>query len=145
MAQNSKPLFGSTPLTTIANVSVAKTSLVEIASPADAPDLRLLYTAPTDGGFIDAIDYQAIGTGTPAASIMNIWITDTAGANARIWQMITVASGSAISTTVKGVSGSQGLNYMNLKAGQKIFASFTALASNITYNVTAFCGDYTAI
>lgn len=141
---NNKPIFGGQPLVTIKNVSVAYTSLTGVTAPADATNFRMVFSAGTNGGFVDAIDYQAVGTGTPGASIMNIWVTDTTGANALVNHMYTVAAGSAISTTVAGASVSNTLYFMNLAAGQAVYATFTALAANISYNVTAYAGQFTS-
>ena len=145
MAQNTKPIFGSYPEIVIKNVSVANTLNSIIANPVDGTSLALLFTAGSDNGFIDAIDFQEIGTGTPGNSIMNIWVKDATGANAQIAYSVTVTGGSAITTTVPGVYKSTLFNFMNLKAGQKVFVSFTAIATNVTYNVIAYTGQYSAI
>lgn len=144
MAVNNQPLFGGIPIVNVKNVSIAKTSLSEIASPVDATDLRLVFTAGANGGFIDSVDYQAIGTGTPGATIMNVWVTDEANANARIVKSLAVPAGSGISTINPGISGSLVFAYMNLAYGQNVYISFTVLAANVTYNVTSFGGQYSA-
>jgi hypothetical protein len=143
MAANlNQTLSGGKGETIIKNLSVAKTSNAEIGAPADATDLRELFTAGSNGGFIDEFFYQVIGTGTQAAFLIHIWKTDAAGANARLWKNIQVATGSAQSTTTPGQSSSLYLNFENLQAGVKIFASVTVVSSNCTINVGVNGGQF---
>lgn len=144
MAVEHRAIFGGKPISPIVNLSVAKSSNAVEAAPVDATDFRLLFTAGAEGGFIDAIDYQFVGTGTPGAAILNIWVTDNAGANARVMRSITVAAGSAMTTSVPGPFIQTAFNFANLEPGCKVFCSITALAANTTLNVIAWAGQYTA-
>ena len=145
MAINNKPIFGGSADSATVNISTANTSTAAVASPADAADFRLLFTAGGDGAFIDEIQLQWIGTGTPAAGIFNVWVTDTSNANARIYRMnATTANSGAISATVIGGQFNYQFANFNLKAGQRVYVSQTVLAANTTLNVTVFGGQYAA-
>tara|TARA_R110000868_G_scaffold410696_1_gene699942 strand:+ start:139 stop:576 length:438 start_codon:yes stop_codon:yes gene_type:complete len=144
MAANQRPVFSLLPINPIVNLSVANTSNAVVASPADATDFRLLYTcAKTDGAKVGTIGYQWIGTGTPAAGILNIWITDTSGANARVRRMYAFAiAAGAISTTVQGSYVELSFLDFQVSNGQKIFVSVTTVAANTTLNVFASIGEF---
>jgi len=131
-----KPLKG--------NVSVANTSNAAVASPADATDFRLLFTAGTNGGFIDEIIYQVIGTGTQAAALMNIWQTEADGSDARVIKTVTIAAGSAQSTIVAGQSASTSFQFKNLQAGVEVYVSFTVVSASCTWNVVVNGGQFEA-
>jgi hypothetical protein len=143
MAVNNKPIFGGIVESGVVNISTANTSTAQVNSPADAADFRLLFTAGANGGFIDEIQLQWIGTGTPSAGIFNIWITDTSNANARIYKMnTTTANTGAISTTVIGGQFVYTFTNFNVKAGQRVYVSQTVIAANTTLNVTLFGGQF---
>lgn len=143
MAINNNPIFPGIPSGETKNISTANTSNAVVASPADGESFRLLFTAGGNGGFVSQIDYQAIGTGTPEATLLNVWLTDTNGKNAMVVRTITVAAGSAMSATTAGVYGSIFLPGYELAPGRAMYVSFTALAANVTYNVSALnTGQY---
>jgi len=127
-------------------VSTAKTDYTIIASPSDGADLALVFTADTYGGFVDAIDYQLTPIGatnsTQAASIMNIWMTNESGLNARVIKSVAILAMSATSTTTPGVYTQTALNFYNIQAGCKLFVSFTVVSANGNFNVVAWSGQF---
>ena len=145
MAVNTLPLSFGKVTTTTAAITVAKTAETDISSPADATDLRLLFTAGTNGGGIDTIEYQVVttsGSPTQAASKINIWETDTSGANARIVRQVIVAAGSAISTTVAGQNGIITFNRADMASGTKVFVTVTVVTTNCQWNFTCRGGQF---
>ena len=153
MPVNNKPIFGGVPIVNVVTILEATTSNGGTNGVIADPDtfathkLYKIFEAGANGGFIDCIDYQAIYTGTygtPGATLMNVWVTDSNGVNARVINTITVAPGTLMSATNRGVSQSTTLYFANLGPGQKAYVSFTLLASNISYTVTAYCGQFAA-
>ena len=148
MAANiNKILSGGVPSSLIKGVTAAKTDFAVIAAPADAADLALIFTADTNGGFLDAIDLQIATDNTNAtqtATVMNIWMTDTDGTNARVIKSIDIAGQAATSTTKGGYWLQIVLNYNNIEAGRIIYVSFTVLVTHIVFNVTGWGGQFTA-
>lgn len=143
MAANNWSLYGGIPVSKIANVSTADTSNAVKAAPSDGAALRLLLTGATEGSFINEIDVQPIGTGTPNACIMHLWKTDNAGANAQVFRSIVIPVSAAISTTVPGTFQATVFNLENIEAGVAIYVSFTLIAANTSYNVTLLGGHFT--
>lgn len=147
MAVNTLPLsFGQVESYT-KEISVARTGETVIASPASATDQADLFTAGTNGGGYDTIEYQfCISSGTPtqAATKILIWETDTSGANARVVRQIAVAAGSAMGTTVAGQNGIITFNRADLKSGQKVFATVTVVTTNVICNLTIRAGQFEA-
>jgi hypothetical protein len=145
MTVQTKPLFAGSVNSPIKNISVALNNDALIASPADSTSLRLLFTATENGGYLEAVEYQGIGTGTCGLSVMQLWLTDNTGANAQVWRSIAVSAGSgAMSTTNPGVWNIISASGANIEIGCKIFVSFKVLATNVTYNVTAWAGQFKA-
>jgi hypothetical protein len=143
MPANQKPVFALTPKTPVVNLDTANTSTAAVASPSSSGSLRELYAcAVPEGAKVSLIAYQFIGTGTPSAGIVYIWLTDSSGANARIIRNVAFGSGSAISTTIPGGSNEITFTDFQLQNGQKIFVSVTTLAANTTLNVRASVGEF---
>jgi hypothetical protein len=126
-------------------LTTARTSVATIASPSDAVDLREIFVAGTNGGFVDELAYQFVGTGTQAATIVYFWITDTSGANAELdptlSQTVLLAS-AAMSNTVQGQRGIINPSFQNLAAGRKIFASVSVLSASCELVVSAKGGQF---
>jgi hypothetical protein len=147
MAANySQVLSGGKADGLIKRITTARTSVATIASPADASDLRLLFTAGTNGGFVDMLSYQFVGTGTQAATIVYFWLTDETGANAELWPDYSqlVAGGSAMSNTVMGQRIQVPVSFGNLKAGQAVYSSVSVLSANCECIVDARGGQFEA-
>jgi hypothetical protein len=144
MAANQRPVFGLIPKTPVVNLSTANTATAAVASPSDAADFRQLYAcAVNEGAKLTLVAYQFIGTGTPAAGILYIWLTDDTGANARIIRsyQFAVASG-AITTVLAGAYVEISFLDLQIQDGQKVFVSLTTMAANTTLNVRASIGEF---
>jgi peptidoglycan hydrolase-like protein with peptidoglycan-binding domain len=144
MAVNVVPLSAGKVETYTKEISTARTGVDEIASPSDGVDLRLLFTAGTNGGFYDSIEYQVFGTGTQAAFNIYIWETDSAGANARIVRGYQVEGGSAMSNTVIGQKNILGFTRADLQPGVKVWVSQSVVSANCKCNYTIRAGQYEA-
>ena len=144
MATNQRPVFAYNPKSPVVNLSAANTSNAEVASPSDSTSFRLLYTCPVAAGSkVTTISLQYVGTGTVSAAVFNIWLTDAAGANARVVRSIAIPlAAGAISTTSPGYFLSIPLLDSQLQQGQRIYVSVTTLAANTTLNVSASIGDF---
>lgn len=143
-ANQNKLLSGGLAQGLTKRVTVARTSVATIASPADATDMRLLFTAGTEGGFIDEIGYQVVGTGTQAASLVYIWRATAANANAEIIYTFTVAAGSAMSNTVPGARATWNPAFENLPSGETIYATVSVLSANCEFVVWSRGGSFTS-
>jgi hypothetical protein len=146
MAANfNKILSGGLPTSIIKRITTSRTSVVTIASPSDGSDLREIFTAGTNGGFIDQIDYQFVHNGTPptqGATLIYIWMTNSSGANAEIKYVFTVLAGSLQSNTTAGQSGSFKPQFYNIEPGVKFYASVPALTTNSECLVSCLGGQY---
>jgi hypothetical protein len=143
MATNQRPVFALIPKTPVVNIDTANTSNAAVATPTDSGSFRELYScAVAEGAKCTLIGLQFVGTGTPSAAILNIWLTDSSGANARVIRMQVIAAGSAISTTVPGQFLEIAFPDFQIQNGQKIFVSLTTLAANTTLNVRASIGEF---
>lgn len=133
MAANIAPIFALKPETKLALITAATTDKSG-ATPANMVDL---VTAATDGTKITWIKFKHVGTST--GGLYLIWITDTSGANPRLYAELTIASVTPSST----VSTNENVVFMpdlQLKSGQKIVVGATTATSNI--HVTASIGDF---
>jgi hypothetical protein len=143
MATNQRPVFALIPKTPVVNIDTANTSNAAVATPTDSGSFRELYScAVAEGAKCTTIAMQFVGTGTPSAAILNIWLTDSSGADARVIRMQTIVSGSAITSTVPGQFLEIIFPDFQIQNGQKIFVSLTTLAANTTLNVRASIGEF---
>ena len=147
MAVNSLPLsFGKVESYT-KEISVSRTGETVIASPSPGTDLVELFTAGTNGGGQDIVEYQVCtssGSPTQVATKILIWESDSAGANARCVRQIAVAAGSAISGSVIGQNGIITFNRADYQAGVKVFASVPTVTTNCIWNFTLRGGQFEA-
>lgn len=144
MARNTIPLSGGIPESNVVEISVARTGVDQIASPVDGTDLRLLFTAGANGGFVDSLEYQVVGTGTQAQFNMYIWETLNDGTNARIVRAVTVAAGSAMSATQIGQRGIILFSRADLQAGKEYWISQSVVSASCKTNYTVRAGQYQA-
>jgi hypothetical protein len=143
MATNQRPVFALIPKTPVVNIDTANTSNAAVATPTNSGSFRELYScAVPEGAKCTLIGFQFIGTGTPSAAILNIWLTDSSGANARVIRMQTIVLGAAITTTVPGQFLEIAFFDFQIQNGQKLFVSLTTLAANTTLNVRASIGEF---
>jgi hypothetical protein len=144
MATNQRPVFALIPKTPVVNIDTANTSNAAVATPTDSGSFRELYScAVAEGAKCTTIAMQFVGTGTPSAAILNIWLTDSSGANARvIFMQVSPLQSGAISNTLPGQYIEIPFLDFQIQNGQKIFVSLTTLAANTTLNVRASIGEF---
>jgi len=134
MAANTSPIFALTPETAFVTVTAATTD----RTGATTTNLAELLTAATDGTKITQIGAKAAGTNTATAVL--IFITDTAGANPKLYDEIGLEPITA-STTVTSQRQVTAYSDLQLKAGQKVQVGIT-VAQTDGVNIFAIKGDY---
>ena len=113
MAQNTSPVFSLVPETKVGIITAASASKV----PASATNLVTLVTGDTDGTKVTRIGFK--WDGTSYAGSIQIYITDTAGANPILFdEILTTAITS--SNTVASWQSVNTYNDLQLKSGQLI-------------------------
>lgn len=134
MAANTSPIFALSPEASFVTVTAATTD----RTGATTTNLSELLTAGTDGTKITQIGAKAAGTNTATAVL--IFITDTAGANPKLYDEIAMDAVTADTTTT---SQRQVTAYsdLQLKSGQKVLAGIT-VAQTDGINIFAIKGDY---
>lgn len=133
MAANTNPVFALTPeqvRTIITGITTDKSG----ATPANIVDL---VTAVGDGTKVTQIKYKHVANS--GAGLLLVWITDTAGANPRLYAEHAYAAVTS-SVTVPTAEGVLLFNDLQLKAGQKIQVGGTVVSSNI--HVIASIGNF---
>lgn len=134
MAANTQPIFALVPETKIVTVTAATTD----RTGATTTNLVELLTAGTDGTKITQIGAKVAGTN--AATLVLIFITDTAGANPKLFDEIALASVTA-STTVTSQRQVTAYSDLQLKSGQKVLVGITVAVTD-GVNVFTIKGDY---
>ena len=131
---NVKPIFPLTPETTIVTVSAATTD----RTGATTVNLVELLEAGTSGTKITQIGAKVAGTNV--ATNVLIFITDTAGANPKLFDEIELEATSS-SNTVMSYRDVTVYSDLQLNAGQKILVGTTvAIVDGV--NIFAVKGDY---
>jgi hypothetical protein len=125
-------------------LTAARTSVATIAAPVDATDLRLLFTAGANGGFVDEIGYNIVGTGTQLAALVYIWRTDASGANAEVVDRFIVTVGTAMTNTNPGQRDVKTPSFENMASGEKIFISISVLSASCECAVWVRGGQFEA-
>lgn len=144
MAANTSPIYTLTPVLGF----VAVTGVDGSMDGTDA-DVKVVYTAGSNGGFIQKLKLQPISTSgstTTSAAAARIYINNgsTAGtaSNNSIYTELTLA---AIAVNVAGTTAVIGyelpLNWQ-VPNGYKIMVGITAMAANTQWQVVAVAGDY---
>ncbi len=133
LSQNTVPLFPKTPREASVQLSIPTTSRIALNN------LVPLFTASTNGSKVVEIDAKA-DTTTIAGSLF-IAITDTAGANARIFDEILIYSISPILGS-GSFKNSALYNNLQIKAGQIIQVGATTIPAGGHLNVWVSAGDY---
>jgi hypothetical protein len=134
MAANTQPIFALVPETKIVTVTAATTD----RTGATTTNLVELLTAGTDGTKITQIGAKVAGTN--AATLVLIFITDTAGTNPKLFDEI-VINAVTPSTIARSFRNSVAYDDLQLKSGQKVFVG-TTVAITDGVNVFAIKGDY---
>ena len=131
---NTSPIFALVPETKIVTVTAATTD----RTGATTANLSELLTAATDGTKITQIGAKVAGTNT--ACLVLIFITDTAGANPKLYDEIAMEAVTA-STTVTSQRQVTAYSDLQLKSGQKVLVGITVAQSD-GVNIFAIKGDY---
>ena len=134
MPANFQPIFALTPETAFATVTAATTD----RTGATMTNTVTLLTATTNGTKITQIGAKVAGTN--AATLVLIFISDTTGANFKLFDEIGLATITA-SNTVTSQRAVTTYSDLQLKAGQVVKVGITvAIAAGV--NVFAVKGDY---
>jgi hypothetical protein len=131
---NTSPIFALVPETKIVTVTAATTD----RTGATTTNLAELLTAATDGTKITQIGAKVAGDNT--ACLVLIFITDTAGANPKLYDEIGLAPITA-STTVTSQRAVTAYSDLQLKSGQKVLVGITVAQAD-GVNIFAIKGDY---
>jgi hypothetical protein len=131
---NTSPIFALVPETKIVTVTDATTD----RTGATTTNLVELLTAATDGTKITQIGAKVAGTNT--ACLVLIFITDTAGANPKLYDEIGLEAITA-STTQASFRDVTAYSDLQLKSGQKVLVG-TTVAQAAGVNIFAIKGDY---
>jgi len=131
---NTSPIFALVPETKIVTVTAATTD----RTGATTANLAELLTAATDGTKITQIGAKVAGTNT--ACLVLIFITDTAGANPKLYDEIGLEPITA-STTITSQRQVTAYSDLQLKSGQKVLVGIT-VAQTDGVNIFAIKGDY---
>jgi hypothetical protein len=134
MPANFQPIFALTPETSFATVTAATTD----RTGATMTNTVTLLTATTNGTKITQIGAKVAGTNNPL--LVLIFISDTTGANFKLFDEITMAPITA-SNTVTSQRGVTTYSDLQLKAGQVVKVGIT-VATAAGVNVFAAKGDY---
>ena len=134
MPANFQPIFALTPETSFATVTAATTD----RTGATMGNTITLLTAATNGTKITQIGAKVAGTN--AATLVLIFISDTAGANFKLFDEIALAAITP-DTTTTSQRAVTAYSDLQLKAGQVVKVGITvAVAAGV--NVFAIKGDY---
>jgi hypothetical protein len=131
---NTSPIFALVPETKIVTVTDATTD----RTGATTTNLVELLTAATDGTKITQIGAKVAGDNT--ACLVLIFITDTAGANPKLYDELALdpITSTTLVTSERKVSAYSDLQ---LKSGQKVLVG-TTVAQADGVNIFAIKGDY---
>ena len=134
MPANFQPIFALTPETSFATVTAATTD----RTGATMTNTVTLLTATTNGTKITQIGAKVAGTNTP--TLVLIFISDTTGANFKLFDEIGLTAVTA-STSVSSQRAVTTYSDLQLKAGQVVKVGITvAVAAGV--NIFAAKGDY---
>jgi hypothetical protein len=131
---NTSPIFALVPETKIVTVTTATTD----RTGATTTNLVELLTAGTDGTKITQIGAKVAGTNT--ATLVLIFISDSSGANFKLFDEITVSAITA-STTTTSQRAVTAYSDLQLKAGQVVKVGITVSVTD-GVNIFASKGDY---
>ena len=131
---NTSPIFALTPETAIVTITAATTD----RTGATTANLSELLTAATDGTKITQIGAKVAGDNT--GCLVLIFITDTAGANPKLYDEIGLEAVTA-STTTTSQRQVTAYSDLQLKSGQKVLVGITVAQSD-GVNIFAIKGDY---
>lgn len=141
---NTAPIFSGTPKN-----GFAKVTGVDGGTDGTDADVVLLYTAGSDGAFINFLNFQpraTSGSTTTSVAVGRIYINNGStvgtGTNNVLFREVTLP---ATAVNVAGTTPALGvLHPMNIQiqSGYRIYIGVTAMAANTSWDVTAISGDY---
>jgi hypothetical protein len=134
MPANTSPIFALSPELAIATVTTATTD----RTGATMTNTVTLLTAATNGTKITQIGAKVAGTNT--ATLVLIFVSDSSGANFKLYDEIALGAITP-STTVTSQRGVTAYSDLQLKAGQIVKVG-TTVAVSAGVNVFAVKGDY---
>ena len=134
MPANFQPIFALTPETSFATVTAATTD----RTGATMTNTVTLLTATTNGTKITQIGAKVAGTNV--ATLVLIFISDTTGANFKLFDEIGLAAVTA-SASVSSQRAVTTYSDLQLKAGQVVKVG-TTVAITAGVNIFAAKGDY---
>jgi len=134
MPANTNPIFALTPEIAIVTVTAATTD----RTGATTTNLATLLTATTNGTKITQIGAKVAGTNS--ACLVLIFISDTSGANFKLYDEIALAAitPTTLITSQRAVTAYSDLQ---LKSGQVVKVGIT-VATAAGVNIFAIKGDY---
>lgn len=133
MGANQEPIFVLKPRTARARITAATTDKTG-GTPANLVEL---VAGSTDATKVTWIKFKHVGTST--AGMYLIFISDSAGANLRLYAELAIAAVTS-SNTVATNENTLFTEDLQLESGQKIFVGATTANTNI--DVTASVGDF---
>jgi hypothetical protein len=134
MAANTSPIFALSPELSFATVTAATTD----RTGATMTNTVTLLTAATNGTKITQIGAKVAGTN--AATLVLIFISDSSGANFKLFDEIVLNSVTA-NTTTTSQRAVTAYSDLQLKAGQVVKVGMTVAVSD-GVNCFAIKGDY---
>jgi hypothetical protein len=134
MPANTSPIFALSPELAIATVTTATTD----RTGATMTNTVTLLTAATNGTKITQIGAKVAGTN--AATLVLIFVSDSSGANFKLFDEIVLSTITA-STTTTSQRAVTAYSDLQLKAGQVVKVG-TTVAITAGVNIFAVKGDY---
>ena len=134
MPANTSPIFALTPELAFATVTAATTD----RTGATMTNTVTLLTAATNGTKITQIGAKVAGTNT--ATLVLIFVSDSSGANFKLYDEIALTAVTA-STLVTSQRAVTAYSDLQLKAGQVVKVG-TTVATAAGVNIFAIKGDY---
>ena len=134
MPANTSPIFALSPELAIATVTTATTD----RTGATMTNTVTLLTAATNGTKITQIGAKVAGTN--ASTLVLIFVSDSSGANFKLYDEIVLAAITA-STTQTSQRAVTAYSDLQLKAGQVVKVG-TTVATAAGVNIFAIKGDY---
>ena len=124
MPANTSPLFALVPQ--VPTVTITGTTTDK--SMATLTNVKLLYTAGSNGTKITQIGFKPVGNST--AGLLLIWITDISGNNPILYDEIAIPAITS-STTVATARSVNTYSDLQLQSGQKLYVAATVVNTNI--------------
>ena len=124
MSANTTPIFILAPNTSVATIGAANTARDGSGA------LVTVFTAGADGSRLDSIDFTSAQATAAASSAMvwNVFITDTAGANPRLFKSLAQVTITPSTTVISATGNLSFGNGLLLTSGQLVRVTQTVYA-----------------